>query len=107
MAGLSGKRLGRHLPLQVVTPEDVFDHVDDASSCSAGIFAKCGQSSILLIGCGRDIDLPEAADWLACQQAMPVDPQQFAQRRGVSPIGLLLFSFFGLDEDHLVAAVVA
>ncbi len=104
---MGGKRLGRQLPLQVVTPEEVFDHVDQASSCAAGIFAEGGEASVFLIGGRRNIDLPQATDGLACQQALLVDPEQFAQCCRVPPIGLLLFSFFGLDEDHLVAAVVA
>lgn len=34
---LGWELLGRHLPLQVVTPEDVFDLIDKSSPCSASI----------------------------------------------------------------------
>jgi hypothetical protein len=45
--------------------------------------------------------------WLALQQAVAVDPQQLAQRGGIAPVRLTEFPLLRLDEDHLVAAVVA
>ena len=71
-----------------------------------GVFAECGQPSVLLIGGGGNVDLPQPTDRLALQQTGSVDPQQFAERRGVATIGLALLPFFGLDQDHFVAAVV-
>ena len=50
--------------------------------------------------------MPQTADRLALQQTGSVNPQQFAERRGVATIGLTPLPFFRLDEDHLLATVV-
>ena len=54
--------------------ENVSDLIDEASACLAGFFAKRRQSSIRLIGAAGDVDLSQAADRFACQEAISVDP---------------------------------
>jgi hypothetical protein len=106
MPDLLGNFFGGHLPLQVVAPQDVPDLVDQARPGLASLLAQRGQPPILLVRGTGDVDLAQAADRLALQQALPVDPQEFAQRRSIAPIGLTELPLFRLDEDHLVAAVV-
>jgi hypothetical protein len=57
-----------------VTSKDVPDLVDEARPCLAGLLAQRGQAPVLLIGAAGDIDLAQAADRLALQQALAVDP---------------------------------
>src|SRR5262249_4965242 len=61
----------------------------------------------LLVGAAGDVHLAQAADRLALQQAVAIDPQKLAQRGGIAPIGLAELPLLRLDEDHPVAAVVA
>jgi hypothetical protein len=107
MAARGGQPLGGQLPLQVVPPEHVPDLVDQARPCLAGLLAQRGQPAVLLVGAAGDIDVPQAPDGLALQQAITMDPQQLAQRGGVPPIRLAFLAVFELDQNHLVAAVVS
>ena len=86
--------------------ENLPDLVDHACPRHTGILAECCQAPILLIGRGRDIDLPQTTDRLALQQPGAVRPQQFAQRGCIASIRFSFLSFFGLNHDHLLAAVV-
>src|SRR5262245_31360076 len=105
-ACLGRELLGGHLPLQVVPPQDVPDPVDQTRPGPAGVLAQHGQPPVLLVRGAGDVHLAQAADGLALEQAIAVDPQQLAQRGGIAPVGLAELPLFRLDEDHLVAAVV-
>jgi hypothetical protein len=83
------------------------DLVDHARPHLAGLLAQRGQAPVLLVGAAGDVDLAQAADRLAVQQAVAVDPQQLTQRGGVSSVRLAYLAVLGLDQDHLVAAVIA
>jgi len=104
---LGGEPLGGHLPLQVVPPQHLPDLVDQARPGLAGLLAQRGQAPVLLVGAAGDVDLAQAANRLAVQQAVAVDPQQLTQRGGVPPVRLTLLAVLGLDQDDLVAAVIA
>jgi hypothetical protein len=90
-----------------VPPEDVPRLVDQASPGLAGLLAQGGQPPVLLVGAAGDVHLAQAAGRLAQKQAITVDPQQLAQGGGVPSIRLALLAGVGLDQDDLVAAVVA
>ena len=83
------------------------DPVDQLSFVVAGFFAECGQSAVLLIGAVGDLDLPEAPDRFAGEEAIPVDPEQFAQSGRIPAIGFAAFTFFGLNEYHFVTAIIS
>ena len=74
-ARLAGELLGGHLPLQVVTPQNVPDLVDQARPGLAGLLAQRGQPPVLLVRGTGDVHLAQAADRLALQQAVAVDLQ--------------------------------
>ena len=75
MAASVGNRFVGHLPLQIVTPENMPDFVDQPRSGLAGFLAQRRQPPILLIGGGSDGDLSYTADRLAFEKATSVDPQ--------------------------------
>jgi len=41
------------------------------------------------------------------QEAITVDPEQLAERRGITPIRLAFLAVVGLDQYHLVATIVS
>ncbi|HBN74359.1 MAG TPA: hypothetical protein DD473_00770 [Planctomycetaceae bacterium] len=106
-ASSGGEGLGGQLPLQIVSSENMPDPVDQLSFVMTGFIAKCGQSAILLIGTVGDLDLPESPDRFAGEEAIPVDPEQFAQSGRITTIRLAAFTFFGLNENHFVAAIIS
>ena len=59
-----------------------------------------------MIGAAGTLDLTQAADRIALQQAIAIAPQQFAQRGHVPPIRLPFPAVIGLDQIHLVAAAI-
>src|SRR5271165_4120136 len=69
-----GKRLGGHLPLPVVTSQNLLILVDDARSIPSGVLAQRRQPPVLLIGAGGNVNLTQAANRLALQQAIAIDP---------------------------------
>jgi hypothetical protein len=93
--------------LQVVPSEHLLDRVNEASSCLTGLLTKRRQSSISSIGLGRDINLPQPANWLALQEAASVDPQRFAQCSSIASIGFVFAPALWLDQDHFVTTVVS
>jgi hypothetical protein len=90
-----------------VPSEDLPDFVDDASPCSASLFAERCQTPVFLIRGGGDVDLPQTTDRLAREQPVSVDPEQFAERSRITSIRLTLLPFIRLNQDHLRAAVVS
>lgn len=90
-----------------MAPEDVPHFIDNASPSAADVFAQHSQPSHLLVGSRRDIYLPESADRLALQKAIPVDPQHFTQGSRIATIGFSPFAFFWLNENYLVTTVVS
>ena len=103
---LRGERLGGQVTLQVVAAEDVFDFVHDPRAGLTLFFPQGGQPPILLIHLVGDVHLPQATDGLTRQEAISIDPQEFAQRRGVTAVSLAFLPLFRLDQNHLVTAVV-
>src|SRR6516162_4959915 len=94
------------MPLQVVASEDVSGLVDQARPGLADLLAQRRQPPVLLVRAPGDIHLTQATDGFALQQPIPIDPQQLAQRGGVSSIGFAFLAFLGLDQNHLVAMVI-
>jgi hypothetical protein len=60
-----------------------------------------------LVGAAGNVHLTQAADRLAMQQTIAIDPQQLAQRSGITSIRLAFLPVVGLDQNHLVAAIVS
>src|SRR5262245_24930959 len=87
--------------------QNLLDLVDETRQIHTGILAQRGQPPVLLIRGASDVDLPQATHRLALQQTTAVDPQQLTQRRGITPIRLAFLAVVGLDQDHLVAAIIS
>ena len=70
------------------------------------VWLFCEASSVLLIGGRGNVDLTQAADRFAREEAVPVEPQELAERV-VATLCLAFLPFVRLDQNHLVAAVVS
>ena len=92
--------------LQIVTTQDVLDLVDGPCLIGPGNFAEGRQSPQRVLRRGRNGYQLEFVDRLVRCQPVAVQPQQFAQFGGVSSIGLLSGTVFGLDQDDPLAAKV-
>ncbi len=104
--GFGWERFGRHLVLQVVSAQDVFDLIDRSAAGRSGIFAERGQSSLLQLNRIGDVDDLELVNSLAGGDAIAEQPQLFAQLGGIAPIGFSTVGLFGLHEHNSIAAKV-
>lgn len=92
--------------MQVVTQHDVLNFVERAGAHLAEAFARGGQLSIFGVLRRGDLDATHALHSTTRQQPQPIDPENFGQGRGVAAVGLLLRSFFRLDQHGLLAVVL-
>ncbi|MCA9214392.1 MAG: hypothetical protein KDB27_15075 [Planctomycetales bacterium] len=81
--------------------------VDKTSPRSSGIELKHRESTIFLICCGCNVDLPQSANRFPFPETSSIDPQHFAESCGVTTICFSPISLFWLDQDDFLAAVVA
>jgi hypothetical protein len=88
-----------------MSSQQVLDLVDHARPSFAGVLPQRGQPPALLIGRRRQLHLPQAVDRLPSEKAVTIDPQQFAQRRRITLVGLRFLPLFRLNQDHLATQV--
>ena len=81
-------------------------HIATISIVDGSMNISLQLSGVLLIGGGRNIDLPYTTNSLALQKPRPVDPQELTQSCRVTTIRLAVLPFLRLDEDHFLASVV-
>ena len=90
---------------QVVFPEHSVEGIEDGCPFLGQYFSQSRQLAILgFFGTGQ-VDPSHAGCSLASGEALPVDPEQVAQERGVAPVGFLLRFVFRLGDDDLSATV--
>ena len=100
------ERFGWHLVLQVVTTKDAANPVDGAAYLDAGVFAKTGQPSlVILLGAGLEDDL-ELFDGLLICDLVAVKPKQFTECSRITFVRFSFVGVFGLDKQDFVAAEV-
>jgi len=69
-------------------------------------FIQCRQTPVVLVRGLGNLHSPQASDWLPCQKSFAINPQEFTQRRGITPIRLVFLPFFRLNQNDLVTAIL-
>jgi hypothetical protein len=89
-----------------VSSKDVFDLIGSASSLSPGLLTQHGDPLIFDMDQVWHDDTSDAGDGLARFDSITIDPQEFTERVGISPIGFDLGSFFWLDQNDVGGSVL-
>jgi len=95
------------LLFEVVFPQQMLDLVDRPCALLAHALPHRRQLSVFSLAIGRQLDTANPLDFLACQETLTIDPQELAQRIGVSAVGFLPGPLLGLDQNRFSAAVFA